>query len=262
MPRIRSLHPGQWSDDKFVALSDGARLLAIAVRNFADDAGIFEWNPLKLKMWCFPADSRDVVPLLAELEQHGVVLRYSIDDKEYGEIRNFGRFQRIRKPSFLYPARLNDGEYGTGAGPSTPQSANNGSAGPEPPPSKPPSVPHQYGKSDSEVGGRREGVGVLHQHRALPSDSQSRSDSARAAKTEPDGGDGSGLTGAKPSPPLETGQSPSVDSEPGGEIDRRIQAATEARTNAPNPWGHNQLSADQRAELLAIQKFIKKAASQ
>jgi hypothetical protein len=50
VPRIRSLHPEQFTDDQFVSCSPLARLLALGVRNQSDDNGIFEWNPVKLKM--------------------------------------------------------------------------------------------------------------------------------------------------------------------------------------------------------------------
>jgi len=43
------------------------RLLAIAIRNFADNNGVFQWKPVKLTMQCFPNDGCDVVPLLQEL---------------------------------------------------------------------------------------------------------------------------------------------------------------------------------------------------
>ena len=56
MPRIRSVHPGQWTDENFVSCRPTARLLALGLRNEADDQGIFEWKPLTLKMRLFAAD--------------------------------------------------------------------------------------------------------------------------------------------------------------------------------------------------------------
>lgn len=103
MARIRSLHPGQWTDDDFVSCSAFARLLALGLRNEADDNGIFEWNPTKLKMRILPADNADVPALLSELECSRQVLRYKAMGKEYGIIRSFTRFQRPKKPTFQYP---------------------------------------------------------------------------------------------------------------------------------------------------------------
>lgn len=178
MPRIRSTHPGQWSDDQFVELSDGARLLAIAIRNFADDAGRFEWNEKKLKMWCFPADNRNMAPLLKELRERSMIRRYSVAGKAYGEIRNFTRFQRIRRPSFQYPEPPGDDDSGNDGDNSPPDSRNhagqtehddsgnrtaqtNSDSGNDPPTRPPDSrnataySPPDSRNLDSEVGGRR-----------------------------------------------------------------------------------------------------------
>lgn len=103
MARIRSLHPGQWTDDSFVACSPLARLLTLGLRNEADDNGIFEWNPTKLKMRILPADNCDMGALLGEIEASGQVQRYHVNGREFGIIRNFKRFQKPKKPSYLHP---------------------------------------------------------------------------------------------------------------------------------------------------------------
>ncbi len=103
MARIRSIHPGQWTDEAFVECSFAARLLAIGLRNEADDLGVFEWKPTMLKMRLFPADDVDVIPLLAELEATDQVLRYEVDGRQYGIIRNFGKFQKPRSPKYVHP---------------------------------------------------------------------------------------------------------------------------------------------------------------
>lgn len=41
MSRIRSIHPGLWTDESFIALSDKARLLVLAVGTFSDYADRF-----------------------------------------------------------------------------------------------------------------------------------------------------------------------------------------------------------------------------
>jgi hypothetical protein len=103
MARIRSTHPTQWNDDDFLECSPLARLLAIAIRNFADDNGVFEWKPKQIKRNCLPADACDVVPLLVELERNKQVTRFTFDGKEYGAIRNFRPWQRPKTPKSLYP---------------------------------------------------------------------------------------------------------------------------------------------------------------
>jgi hypothetical protein len=51
MSRIRSLHPGFFTDERLVTTSLEARLLFLGLGIEADDKGIFEWKPVTLKMW-------------------------------------------------------------------------------------------------------------------------------------------------------------------------------------------------------------------
>lgn len=103
MARIRSVHPEQWSDEQFVSCTPLARLLAFGIRNEADDNGIFEWNLFRLKVRILPGDNCDIAALLAELLASNQIIRYEIEGKAYGLIRNFQRFQRPKEPSFKYP---------------------------------------------------------------------------------------------------------------------------------------------------------------
>ena len=103
MARIRSLHPGQWTDEAFVQCSAFARLLALGLRNEADDQGVFEWKPTTIKMRLFPADSVDVVALLVELEQSGQIRHFEVAGKAFGAIRNFRKWQRPEKPNAVHP---------------------------------------------------------------------------------------------------------------------------------------------------------------
>ena len=104
MSRIRSIHPGLWTDEEFVTLSAYARLLLIGLWNECDDKGIFEWKPLTLKMRLLPADNVDASELLAEIEKSGAIKLYSIDGKQFGAVRNFAKFQRPKKPNDIHPA--------------------------------------------------------------------------------------------------------------------------------------------------------------
>lgn len=103
MARIRSVHPGLWTDEAFVCASPLARLLFIGIWNECDDMGSFEWSPLKLKMRILPADNGDVNELLAELEANGCIRRYELEGRQLGAVRNFAKFQRPKKPNSLYP---------------------------------------------------------------------------------------------------------------------------------------------------------------
>lgn len=97
------MHPGQWTDDMFVTCSPLARLLALGLRNESDDNGIFEWNPVKLKMRVLPADNCEIESLLVELVASQQIVQYEVSGKKYGLIRNFTKYQRPKYPTYLYP---------------------------------------------------------------------------------------------------------------------------------------------------------------
>lgn len=102
MSRIRSLHPGQWTDEDFVTCSPMARLLALALRNECDDQGVFEWKPVTIKMRLLPADDVDVSALLSELVENRQIAAFDHDGKRYGAVRNFRKYQRPKKPTDTY----------------------------------------------------------------------------------------------------------------------------------------------------------------
>lgn len=104
MSRIRSIHPGLWTDVDFVGLSAFARLLFVGLWNECDDKGIFVWSPLQLKMRVLPADNVDAAALLDEIEAAGSIKKYEVGGKLYGAVRNFAKFQRPKKPNNIHPA--------------------------------------------------------------------------------------------------------------------------------------------------------------
>lgn len=104
MSRIRSVHPGFFTDEDLVSVSFAARLLFIGLGVESDDKGVFEWKPLTIKMRIFPADNVDVASLLGELEAIGAIKSYDVAGKKYGAIRNFRRFQKPKTPNDIYPA--------------------------------------------------------------------------------------------------------------------------------------------------------------
>src|SRR5260370_21001065 len=87
----------------FLECSPLARLLALAVRNVADDHGVFRWKPTSLKAECLPADNCDIGALLEELVLNNQVIRYSVDGKEYGIVKDFTQWQRPKKPKYVHP---------------------------------------------------------------------------------------------------------------------------------------------------------------
>lgn len=103
MSRIRSIHPGLWTDEQFVSLSSFARLLFMGIWNECDDKGTFAWSPLQMKMRILPADNVDAAELMAELVAVDCIQHYEIDGKSYGAVRNFAKFQRPKSPNDIHP---------------------------------------------------------------------------------------------------------------------------------------------------------------
>ncbi|GAN66886.1 hypothetical protein [Acetobacter orientalis] len=103
MARIRSVHPGIWTDEAFMDLSPFARLLIIGLWTEADDGGAFAWKPKQLKVRILGSDDVNIEALLHELSKQGFILHYSCDGSEFGAIRNFGKFQSPKKPSRKWP---------------------------------------------------------------------------------------------------------------------------------------------------------------
>lgn len=111
MARIRSIHPDQWCDEDFVELSMAERILAIALRNFADDKGIFEWKPKTIKMKIFPADDVNIDAALDALLMQNQCIKFTSNGKSFGAIRNFLKFQRPKKPNNIYPITPKAAQY-------------------------------------------------------------------------------------------------------------------------------------------------------
>ena len=106
MSRIRSVHPGLWTDEAFMGLTVAAPhacLLLIGLWNEADDSGVFEWKPLTLKAKILPAAMVDVVELLAILLAEGFIVSFDDSARTYGAIHNFRRFQRPDSPKAWHP---------------------------------------------------------------------------------------------------------------------------------------------------------------
>lgn len=100
MARIRSIHPGLFTDELFAGLSMAARVLLLGLWTEADDQGVFDWKPVTLKMRVMPVDNVDVPSLLLELERADVIRKFDQDDRAFGAIRNFCKYQRPKTPKY------------------------------------------------------------------------------------------------------------------------------------------------------------------
>jgi hypothetical protein len=107
MARIRSVHPGLATDARFVVLSDAAQIFYVLLLTVADDAGVFRWEPLELRMQLRPASTNPVEPLLDELCAGNFLRRFEAGGHAYGAVRNFRRFQSPKSPHQRYPLPAN-----------------------------------------------------------------------------------------------------------------------------------------------------------
>lgn len=101
--RIRSIHPGIYTDEVFMELTPLERLLYIGLLSFSDDAGVFKFKEKTLKALIFPADNCDIYALLSALEHLKAIMVYTVDGVKYGAVRNFNKFQSPRWPRYRYP---------------------------------------------------------------------------------------------------------------------------------------------------------------
>jgi hypothetical protein len=107
MARIRSVHPGLATDARFVVLSDAAQIFYVLLLTIADDAGVFRWEPLELRMQLRPASSTSVEPLLDELSAGNFLRRFEAGGNAYGAVRNFRRYQSPKLPTRRHPLPAN-----------------------------------------------------------------------------------------------------------------------------------------------------------
>jgi hypothetical protein len=108
MARIRSVHPGLFTDEAYMSLTMAAKAALPALWTQCDDQGAFEWKPLVLKARIFPADDVDMAALLEEMEAKGCIKSYEYNGRQYGLVRNFQKWQKPKKPNSTYtiPAEL------------------------------------------------------------------------------------------------------------------------------------------------------------
>lgn len=101
-PRIRTLKPETWADEKIGALSRDARLLFIGLITMADDDGRFRALSSAICGHVFPYDDdalKRVDRWMAELEDQRLVTRYESGGFTYGSLNGWARHQRINRAS-------------------------------------------------------------------------------------------------------------------------------------------------------------------
>ena len=113
MPRIRTIVPEFWEDERFSNVSLPAWLLYIGMKNFADDSGVILANEVIIKSKVFPAREdirkQQVSGWLKELIENSVLVPFTYENKSYyvmdfsSEVKNSGR--SYRKGSSFRPNR-------------------------------------------------------------------------------------------------------------------------------------------------------------
>lgn len=111
--RIRQLKPELFLDEEFWALVEAHPDLHL-LQAFeglwcqSDREGRFEWRPTMLKTQILPYWGGDFERSLEVLRGAGLVHRYEVEGRAYGEVRSFERHQRpnSREPASIIPPPL------------------------------------------------------------------------------------------------------------------------------------------------------------
>lgn len=99
MARIRSLKPELLEDDKTAALDHLQWRIFVSLILLADDYGNFRANPVRVAgatLWARPL--ADLVPVLAELNNAGLIRLYFVGGQPYGHITGWSKHQKVDHP--------------------------------------------------------------------------------------------------------------------------------------------------------------------
>lgn len=102
MPRIRTIKPEFWSDEKLAYVSRDARLLFIGLWNLSDDFGVCKGHISWIKSQLFPYDDlsmRKFQSWLNQLIDQKFITPFSQNGEKFLYIRNFNKHQVINRPS-------------------------------------------------------------------------------------------------------------------------------------------------------------------
>lgn len=105
-PRIRTIKPECWQDEKVGGLTRDARLLWVGLITLADDEGRFRAMPSLIIGHALPYDDdahRKLPQWERELESAGLVQFYEVDNVRYGAIPHWHDHQKVNRPN---PSKL------------------------------------------------------------------------------------------------------------------------------------------------------------
>jgi hypothetical protein len=112
--RIRTVKPSLFRHEELytaeLATKLPLRLSFIGLLTVVDREGRFRWKPNEIKLDVLPHDKVDFDKVLAALADYGFVVRYAVDEKQYGYIPTFLSHQNInvREASSALPDPLSD----------------------------------------------------------------------------------------------------------------------------------------------------------
>lgn len=99
-PRIRTLKPEIWADEKVGDLSHGARLLYVGLITMADDEGRLRELPAAIVGHIFPYDNVSAPKAgrwLAEIANSKMIVRYVVEGKRYLALSGWAEHQRVER---------------------------------------------------------------------------------------------------------------------------------------------------------------------
>ena len=94
MARTRNVKPSFFKNEHLAECEPMARLLFVGLWTLADSDGRMEFRPLRIKAELFPYDACDIVPMLAQLAEHGFIRVYGVEGRNYLDIPTFREHQR------------------------------------------------------------------------------------------------------------------------------------------------------------------------
>lgn len=120
MARGRMIDLTLFTNEEFGLLKDGEKILYIGTIINADDEGRMKANPEILKAKIFPYDRKGPKRIKAmrdKLKEIGLIRVYKVNNKEYLDHPNWGKFQILRKdrltPSIIPVCQPNDNQMVT-----------------------------------------------------------------------------------------------------------------------------------------------------
>ena len=95
MARIRTIKPEFFIDEDIAALPPLTRILFQGLWCLADSEGRLEDRPQRIKIQILPYDKYDTDDGLTALSTAGFIVRYTVGDQKYIQIRTFSKHQRL-----------------------------------------------------------------------------------------------------------------------------------------------------------------------